>query len=798
MIKTLFFSALLLLASKPIIAQSPVQTIRGIVIDQDTRSPLVGATIRVAKAGTLIGTVTNVNGFFKLENIPIGRVDLRVSYIGYQERIIPNVEVNSAKEVVLDIALIESVIKMETVTVTAAKQNGHPLNDLAIVSARSVSAEQTSRFAGGFNDPSKITSNFAGVATTQDGGNEIIIRGNSPKYIQWRLEGTQIPNPNHFGDQNAISGIVNALNNNLLSTADFYTGAFPAEFGDALSGVYDIRMRKGNNEKFEGIFGLGILGTDITLEGPFKKGYNGSFLVNYRYSTIGLASDLGLVEIEGADLNFQDAAFKLWLPTKNLGNFTVFGLLGKSNFMFEDVDPSIWVAPGEDFVQTEITEDYKKGAFLLNTGLNHTIILSSKSYLETTFIYSSNGIDDKVFENLSADSTQYLNFSSDIAKSAYRLSSVYNHKINSKHKIHTGIRYNLLYQNMRQSQLNENNERSSLIHFDESISYFQSFINWRFQANDKVTIVSGIHNTNILYNDKYTLEPRLAISYDLTPMDILSVGYGNHSTMESVHNYFTRDVLTDGNYITPNQDLGLLRANHIVLGYEKYLNKNLRFKLETYYQDLYNIPVENNTNSSYSTLNEGLAFRYVDLVNKGTGKNYGLELTFERFLNKGYYFMFNGSLYESTYTAMDKVERNTKYNGNYLVNLLAGKEFDGLGKKNNQLFSINTKVFFGGGRYYLPLLRDDNGDLAVDAENGLIYDESKAYQNKLDNITNIVLSLSYKWNFKNTTHELFLNIDNITNHRARLTEYYDAKAADGIGNERQVGSIPNFLYRIYF
>lgn len=798
MTRVLFLLLVIFLESNQASAQTPVQTIRGIVIDHDSQLPLVGATIWISNADTSIGAITNAAGVFKLANIPTGRVDLKVSYLGYQEKTIPNVEVNSAKEVVLEIALTESLYKLETVTVTASEQRGSLLNDLAIVSARTVSAEQTSRFAGGFNDPSKITSNFAGVATSPDGGNEIIIRGNSPKYIQWRLEGSQISNPNHFGDQNTISGIVNTLNNNLITTSDFYTGAFPAEFGDALSGVYDIRMRKGNNQKFEGIFGLGLLGTDITLEGPYKKGYDGSFLVNYRYSTIGLANNLGLIKADGANINFQDAAFKFWLPSKNLGDFTIFGLMGKSNFKFEDVDPDIWVAPDEDFVQTEITEDYKKLAFLFNTGLNHTISLSSKSYLESSFIYSRNGIDDRVYEKPSANSNQRMNFNSDVAESTYRLSSVYNHKVNAKHKINAGLQFNLLQVSMQQRHFDKDNQQSSLIDFDESISSLQSFVNWKFQANDKITVVGGLHNTNVLYNNKYTLEPRVAISYGLTSFDILSFGYGNHSTMESVHNYFVGSVLPDGSYSSTNHDLGLLRANHFVLGYEKYLTKKLRFNLESYYQDLYNIPVENNPNSSYSTLNEGLALRYVDLVNEGTGKNYGVEFTFERFLNEGYYFLLNASLYESKYTALDQVERNTKYSGNYLVNLLAGKEFSGLGRKNNQTFSINTKVFFGGGRYYVPLLRDINGDLAVDTEKGMIYDDSKAFQNKLDDISNVVLSISHKWNLKNTTHELYLNIDNITNHRARLTEYYDASAADGIGNERQVGSVPNFLYRIYF
>ncbi|MFT4536478.1 MAG: hypothetical protein ACJA1A_002222 [Saprospiraceae bacterium] len=276
---------------------------------------------------------------------------------------------NSAKEITLDVELVESVEEMAEVVVTVTTKRGTALNESTIVSSRSISAEQTSRYAGGFNDPAKITSTFAGVTNTQDGGNDIIFRGKSPKYVGWRLEGVEITNPNHFGDPSAISGSVGALNNNLLSTSDIYTGAFPSEFGNALSGVYDVRMRKGNNEKFEGIFGVGLLGTYITVEAPLKRGYKGSYLANFRYSTIGLAIDLEVVPVEDVSLKFQDASFKIYLPTKKLGTFSIFALQGTSSFLFMDINPSLMVTCGNDFAQTDIMDDFDKGSNLFNVGV---------------------------------------------------------------------------------------------------------------------------------------------------------------------------------------------------------------------------------------------------------------------------------------------------------------------------------------------------------------------------------------------------------------------------------------------
>jgi len=788
-------------ASLDLFGQSQTQLIRGTVIDKDTQIPLIGATVSVLNRVPLIGTNSDAEGGFRLEKVPIGRVDLIVSYIGYQDKLISNIEVNSAKEIVLDIALVESVETLQEVVVTTSTKKGDALNDLAMVSSRSISVEQTSRYAGGFNDPAKITGNFAGVTNSQDGGNDIIIRGNSPKYVGWRLEGAEITNPNHFGDPSSISGSTGALNNNLLSTSDFYTGAFPSEFGDALSGVYDVKMRKGNNEKFEGIFGFGLLGTEVTVEGPFKEGYKGSYLANFRYSTIGAAIELGLVPVEDVSLKFQDAAFKVYLPTKRLGTFSIFGLQGNSSFTFLDINPGLIVTPGNDFAQTDIEEDFKKGSNLLNVGVKHIISISPKSYVKTTLLFSREGIEDEVFENnIIVDSIpeSRLNFNSSLKKNSYKLNTQYKYKVNAKNKFSAGIQFTLFEQNLAQSLLDEFDERQTLVDFNDNISSLRSFVSWKYIPSEKLSFVVGLHNTNILFNDKFTIEPRLAANYNLNSSSSISFGFGLHSRMENIHNYFARVEQTDGTITTPNLDLGLIKAVHCVIGYDKYFSKSLRMKVEAYLQDLYNVPVENNPNSPYTTLNEGLELNYVSLVNEGTGKNYGVELTLERFLENGVYFLFNTSLYESKYTALDGVERNTRFNGNYIFNVLAGKEFSGLGKKNNQVFAVNIKTFFGGGRYSLPLLRDADGNLAVDVDKGLIFDFSKAYESKLDDLRNITLSLSYKWNKKKTTHELFLNIDNLTNNQARLREYYDVDEPGGVAYERQVGILPNFLYRIYF
>lgn len=809
--KIIFITFIFTLFSTLMFGQQLTQTVRGTIKDTDSKLPLIGANVVLMHTDPIIGTITDVDGNFRLDEVPIGRVTLQLSYLGYENQTLPNIEVNSGKEVVLNLHMEESIVKMEEVVVTANQQKGAALNDMATISARSISAEKTERYAGGFSDPSRIVSAYAGVATTNDGDNDIIVRGNSPKYIQYRLEGVEITNPTHFGDQNAVRGGISALNNNLLATSDFYTGAFPAEFGDVLSGVYDLKLRSGNNEQQETTFGFGLLGTDLTFEGPIKKGYGGSFLVNYRYSTISLISNLGLVKIDGL-LNFQDGAFKVVLPTKKAGTFSFFGLGGLSNFLLEDVERDLFATPGDNPRSATIREDYDKSNHLLNLGMNHTLSISPNSFIKTTLAYSSTGIDEDVFEyeNLIVEESnageqivrdsainRILDDKSRLTNSTLRGAITYHNKLNAKNKLVIGARYALNHYSYKQSWL-DLDTRFAAIDFDENISTANFFVNWKHRFNKKLTMVYGLHNMNVLFNNKHTLEARLAFNWKMNPTSSLSLGMGSHSKMESIHNYFAKVQLDNGQITEPNKDLDLLKAYHVVLGYEKRFSKNLMAKVELYYQDLYNLPVENDVNSTYATINEDVNYNYVDLVNEGTGKNYGIEFTLERFFDNNYYFLLNGSVFNSTYRTLEGKRRNTQYNGRYLFNLLAGKEFDQLGRKHNKTLALNAKVFFGGGKKILSLLRDAQGNITVDPANDLYYDYANAYEHKLEDVYTVILSASYKINKPKTTHEIFLNLDNITNSKGKLLEYYDADEPNSVGYLSQFGFFPNLMYRLYF
>lgn len=809
--KFIFITLLLAMFSELAYCQNLTQIVRGTIIDVDGQLPLIGVSVLVVGTDPVIGATTNENGEFRMEKIPVGRITLRLSYMGYESKTIPDIEINTGKEKVLNLTMQESVANLDEVVVKAYKNKGQATNDMSLISTRSISAEETKRYAGGLDDPSKILSNFAGVTANQNGQNDIVVRGNSPKYVQWRLEGVEITNPTHFADQNAVQGGISALNNSLLASSDFSTGAFSPEYGNVLSGVYDVKLRTGNNQKYETSLGVGIQGTDLTFEGPLKKGYGGSFMINYRYSTISLLSKLGAIKLDGA-LNYQDGAFKLVLPTKKAGVFSFFGLVGLSDASILDVKADKIVTPNNTTLTSDYTEDYDKSNSLSNYGINHSISLNANSYIKTTLSYSNDGISEDIFKIKTTklyngngepmgDSigSKVLDYKSRIKNSSYRGAISYINKLNAKNTIQLGTKYTLFgFDNNLHSIKDSTNALFTLADFNEKISTVDNYVSWKHRINENISFVAGINNMNVLYNHKSTIEPRFAINWQLNNSSSISAGYGKHSTMESIHNYFAKVVQADGSVTEPNKNLGLLKADHYVLGYEKRFGENLRIKLETYYQNLYNLPVENNDTSYYATVNEGINFRYVNLVNKGTGKNYGVELTLERFFNKGYYYLINASVYNSKFKTLEGVERNTQYNNNYLVNILFGKEFTHLGKKKNQTLNLNAKVFFSGGQRYIPLLRDAQGNLNVDPSKNKFWDYSKAYDAKFEDIYKVTVSASYKWNKNKVTHELFLNLDNLTNNKGKLSEYYDETKPGKVGYVTQFELFPNLMYRLYF
>jgi hypothetical protein len=764
-------------------AQELRQTIRGKVIDQDSKIGLPGANVIVIDSNPLLGSSTDINGEFRIENVPVGRVSLKISYIGYEDRIIPNILVTSGKEVLLEVEVRESLISMDEIVITAGADKSEIANEMALISARGFTVEETKRYAGSFNDPARMVSGYAGVTGDASGNNFIVVRGNSPRGIQWRLEGIEIPNPNHFSDEGATGGPINALNSEMLANSEFYSGAFAPEYGNALSGVFDMQLRKGNNEQHEYSASVGILGTGLSAEGPFVKGGRASFLVNYRYSTLSILNELGVVDFDGIP-KYQDLSFKINVPTKTFGTFSIFGLGGKSNILesvYDEVDEDRLLSEG----------DYQ--ADMGVAGITQYWSFGIKTYLRNSVSVSQNGSGYLGYEPDSQENLIRMD-EANLDKKTIKLASTLNHKVNAKHNLQLGgiyTRHNFDFY----SEYFDGGEDEFVIgqNMDGDAGHYQGFISWKYRPWEDFSIVSGLHAQSTTLNSNQSLEPRVSMRWELSPRQALTAGFGIHGKLESLTNYYSIVTDDNGNTSMPNMNLDFTKARHYVVGYENKLGENLLLKMEAYYQDLYNIPVEDLSTSSYSLINQVEWFTDRKVVNEGTGKNYGLELTLERYFDNNYFFLMTASLFDSKYRAMDNIERNTAFNGNYVGNFLFGKEFEisrKLGKK--KVIGFNSKVSLQGARRYTPM--DIQASIEEDEA---IYYESEAFSKRGDDLFMANISVVYRIDRKKTSQELKLDIQNVTNNQARLDQYYDSDTKS-MEYGYQLALLPVLTYTIHF
>lgn len=768
-------------------AQLPVQVIRGTVTDKVSQEKLTGAAILLLDSLNTNGAVCDIDGKFRLENVPLGRRFLRVTFIGYKEATIP-VIVTSGKEVVLEIELEQSVVQGREVVIVAERQKDRANNEMSTVSARSFTVEETSRYAGSLNDPSRMAANYAGVSGANDARNDIIIRGNSPLGLLWRLNGMEIPNPNHFGSIGTTGGPISILNNNLLDKSDFMTSAFPAEYGNALAGVFDLQMRTGNNEKREYLAQLGFNGFEFGAEGPIGKRGGASYLVNYRYSTLGVFKAVGIDFGAGAAVpGYQDLSFNVNFPNSRAGKFTIYGIGGISDVDVLDKD--------RDTTATDLyTDGARQDGYFGNNmgviGLQHTYFFNSTTYSKLSLSASTSGEDYKVDSIGETDNTPFPVYRNNSNQQRYSFNYSWNKKFSSRDYLKAGIildRYQYAY---RDSSF-EHDHWQKYTDFEDGSFLLQAYTQLQHKFSDQLSLNAGLHYQQFMLNNTNAIEPRLGLRWEMKEGQSLSAGAGFHSQLQPMYIYLQKTYLENGSYLETNRDLGLNKSTHYVLAFDKSLGKNMRVKAETYYQDLRNVPIEIRP-TWYSILNEGADFGIgsVDsLFNGGTGKNYGVELTLEKFYSKGYYFLITSSLFESKYTGSDGIERNTAFNGNFTVNALAGKEWTVRGKN---VIGFNFRTTYAGGKRYIPIDMKESERLGETR-----FDYTRAYEDRRKDYFRTDIKISYRMNRKRATHELSLDIDNVFNTQNIWQEIYDPKTGS-VKTEYQLGLFPVPLYRLTF
>ena len=770
--------------------------IKGKIIDKQSESPLVNATV-ILEGVKKVSTLSDENGNFQINNVPLGRQIISVNYFGYAPTSVPNIEVTSGKDVFLTIAISESFTQLNELVIKAEVSKVKAINKMAAVSTRQFSLEEVSRYAGGRSDVARLVSNFAGVSASNDSRNDIVVRGNSPTGMLWRIEGIPVPNPNHFSTLGTTGGPVSALNPNLLANSDFLTSAFPAEYGNAISGVFDLNFRKGNIEKYEYTVGVGAYpGAELMAEGPLgKKG--GSFVVAGRY---GIAGYLGGSGTGAAIPNYSDISFNADFGKSKWGTFSIYGIGGKSNIEFLGKDAK----DGDTFYYKDANQEALSNFGVI--GVSHKLFINKKTYFKTILSTStsSNIFNEDRIYNIGTPTESTLAFTeNNNSENRVVFSTYVNSKINNKFTIKSGLlleRYSIDYSlkdRNRQPDTNADGypDFNSIYNTIGNYSIVQPYAQTQLRLSEKITLNAGLHGQLFSISNQFVVEPRSSLTYSINPKNTINIGYGIHHQNVPAPILFQNENIA-GNLIQSNKNLDLVRSQHFVVGYDVKLAEKWRGKIEFYYQNIDKAAIEK-APSSYSTLTEGADFGYsndkTSLVSNGKGFNQGLELTIEKFFSRGYHALFTTSIFESKYKGSDGIERNSPFNNKYVINALGGKEFK-VGKLKMTVFSLDGKITAAGGRFYTPI------DFVASQNAGYeIKQNDKAYSLQNDPYFRLDLRMGFKFNNskKKSAHLLYLELQNVSDNKNIFTNRYN-RVTNVVDPIYQMGFYPDFGYKYQF
>ncbi len=783
MISTILFS---LAGFRPFAQTAFKQSVKGYVTDAASGKALPGVTVMFQPSG--LSAISDSSGYYVIRNLPLGRYSIEYSTIGYESRTLSDILVTSGKENEQNISLTEKFKNLDNITVSSSRNRLKPINEFATVSARSFSIEDTKRYPAAFSDPARMVMNFPGVAASNDGDNSIVVRGNSPSGVLWKLEGIEIPTPNHFSNLGATGGPISMLSSNVIGRSDFYVGAFPAEIGNATSAAFDLHFRNGNKEKAEHSVMLGTLGAELSTEGPLGKSKNASYLINYRYSTLALLKSF--INLDGEVPDYQDISFKLNWKTARAGEFGLFGLGGYNRYSRESLqDSTKW-----DSDEPNIS--YKGSSKLGVVGLTHQVFLGSNAYLKTVISasYTQSGNDADTLNPAAA----YIAIPASkeaFTNKALRFSTYYNVKLNARNTMRTGFILQQWYHNLGSYYYDDKlYEWKQVLEGAGNTQFYQAFVQWKYRFTDRLSLNSGLHGSYLALNRKSSLEPRAALSYAVRS-NTLSLGAGFHSRPEHISTYLFEEKTQNTESFYPNKNLDLSRALHIVFGFEHFFNQlNLRAKSEIYFQHLYKIPVEAQTPSGFSTINMEDVYDLLNtgpLVSKGTGKNYGIDLSLEKPFSNNYYFMSTLSLFRSTYRNYAGEEYNTRYARRFTYNFTGGKEWQG-SRNPNRILGVSAKLLGAGG------LRNSEIDIPASRASGneeLV--AGRYFTGRNPAYLRFDVSAYIKKDRKRATHIISLEIQNLTNRENIYNNYFDERSGT-VKTSKQLGILPNLSYKIQF
>ncbi|MFN0201274.1 MAG: hypothetical protein ACKVTZ_07125, partial [Bacteroidia bacterium] len=405
-------------------------------------------------------------------------------------------------------------------------------------------------------------------------------------------------------------------------------------------------------------------------------------------------------------------------------------------------------------------------------GMTFSQLLDEKSFIRTVLVASASKVtwqDDTLsylgdWKNKAdyylVNDEQYLN-------GRYALSSFYSRKVNARLNYKTGFQLSNIFYNVINDKWNNALQSYRTVQNGKgNVWLVQPYFQARYRATEKLTLTGGLHAMWLTFNQTTSIEPRLSALYSFNGKQSLTAAYGLHSQIQPIGAYFTAVPAINDTYLYPNKNLKFTKSHHFVLGYNHLFEGNFRVKTEAYYQYMFNLPVSADANSTYSPINDRDGYSQVALVNKGVGKNMGLDVTIEKFFSNKFFFLLGGAIYDSKYRPLDGKWYDTRYNGKYNTSLMAGKEFY---FKKGGVLETGFRAVYSGGLRYTP------GDLAASKAAGFFVPIDSLVNSKvLPNYFRTDVRVAYRWNGKKYASMVALDIQNVTNRKNYATEVYNA------------------------
>lgn len=724
-------------------ANAQTGSLAGQITDAKTSELLIGATVRIE--GTELGSVTDINGNYVINNIPTKSYNLKASYIGYTDQTKYNVVIRSEGNYDINFELDESVSELTEVVVTA-----NPFEKLeeTPLSIQKLSQEEVASYPGGNNDIAKVIQSLPGVSGSVAGfRNDVIIRGGAPNENVYYLDGVEIPNINHFSTQGSAGGPVGLLNVSFFEGVSLTSSSFGAQYDNVLSGVLQFDQRKGNSREFVGNVRVGASESALTVEGPlFKKDKeqsNTTFIASVRRSYLQfLFKAIGLPFLP----DYWDYQYKVNHKIDDLNEIMITGVGSIDDFAVNQLDG---YDPEQQAIQDQVPVIRQrsntagitwKRRFEDKTGFMQTTL--STNMLQNTFYRYEDNINETglYFQNDSREQEVKLRYR--VTKFMGAWTTSYGFSVQ-----------NVDYSNTTQDLVNN-------FSYNTNLNFYRYGLHVQTSAkfnNDRLGVSLGLRTDGNNFmnsgNEIYrTLSPRGALSYQLTEN-------GKWTANLSAGRYFKIPPYTILGFqnnagIEINANTRYIRSDHLVGGLEYLINKTSRLTVEGFLKLYDHYPVS--ITDSVSLANKGAGFEVLGnepVSSAGRGRTYGLEVLYQQKFNGKYYAIVSYTYYKSQFTGFDRNDFSpSTWDNRHLLSLTAGYKF----KKN---WEISSRYRFLGEAPYAPT--DQDATLANYP--AIIKDYSKIGEVRYDPFSQLDLRIDKKWNFKKISLDLFLDIQNILN-----------------------------------